>query len=442
MLPFFKGRPVGIIGAGRSGLAAAALLRRLAARVFLSDQGQITGAVPSGIRLEEGGHTARLLQNDLLIRSPGVPGHSAVLDEAFRRGIPVWSEMELGYRACRYKDLIAITGTNGKTTTTALVGEIFKAARRPTRVGGNIGTPLSALALRTTSKTVLVLEVSSYQLENIETFHPTLSAILNVTPDHLEHHGTMRAYAAAKARIFERQTRRDVCVLNADDPWCRRLARRCPATVFFFSRRRRLSKGVFFDRGDIVWRWGKRKGRWKLRTHLPGPHNIENILASTAMAIAAGIPMAIVRKALSRFHGVEHRLELVRTLEGVRYVNDSKGTNVDSTRMAVASFLEPLLVIMGGRGKGAPYAPLKPLMKKRVKRLLLIGEEASRIRRELAGAAPCEACGALPAAVQRARALAAPGDVVLLSPACASFDQYKDYEERGRHFKALVRALK
>ncbi|MFA5975578.1 MAG: UDP-N-acetylmuramoyl-L-alanine--D-glutamate ligase [Elusimicrobiota bacterium] len=444
----FKNRRVGVLGAGKSGLAAAALLKRLGADVLLSDQGKIAGEIPNGIAVEEGGHSSRLLETDLLIRSPGVPGHLPLLEKASQQGIPVWSEMELGYRQilpagrqARYRELIAITGTNGKTTTTTLVGEFFKAARRHTLVGGNIGTPLSSLALRSTTQSVLVLEISSYQLENIETFHPTISAILNITPDHLEHHGTMRAYAAAKGRIFENQTSEDVCILNADDAWCRRLARRCRARVFLFSRQRTLSQGIYLDQGALVLRWKGRCTRWEFKTLLPGPHNIENILAAVAMAVAGNVPLSVIQRVLARFRGVEHRLERVRHLDGVRYINDSKGTNVDSTRVALASFSEPLVVIMGGRGKGSPYTPLKPLLKKRAKRILLIGEESTRIRRELGRTVPCEACGALPRAVRRARVLAAPGDVVLLSPACASFDQYRNYEERGKHFKALVRKL-
>jgi UDP-N-acetylmuramoylalanine--D-glutamate ligase len=433
---------VGIVGAGHSGLAAARLLKKLGAQVLLSDRQRRGLPVPSGVQVERGKHSRRLLATDLLVRSPGVSRHLSILQQAERQGLPIWSELELASRFTKARDLVAITGTNGKTTTTTLVGEFFRAAPRQTWVAGNIGKPLSAVALRTTRKSVVVLEVSSYQLENIEQFHPTLSAILNVTPDHLEHHGSMRAYARAKARVFENQTANDVCVLNADDLWCRRLSKRCRARKFFFSRRRRLPQGIFYDRGDLVLRWRGKKARWRLKTRLPGPHNVENILAAVALAVAGRVPRNVIRRVLARFRGVEHRLEWVRTLDGIRYINDSKGTNVDSTRVALASFDERLVLIMGGEGKGAPYAPLKTLLRHKVKRLLLIGEEAKRIAREVQGIVPCEQRGTLARAVQRARTIAVSGDVVLLSPACASFDQYRNYEERGRHFKRLVHALR
>jgi UDP-N-acetylmuramoylalanine--D-glutamate ligase len=436
-----KGLEVGIIGAGRSGLAAARLLKRLGARVFLSDRRRPKGPIPHGMAMEWGRHSNRLLACDLIIRSPGVSGHLPILEKIKRQGIPIWSELELASRYAQCKHLVAITGTNGKTTTTSLVGEFFKATRKPTFVAGNIGTPLADIALRTSPNSQIVLEVSSYQLENIETFHPTISSILNITPDHLEHHGTMLAYANAKARIFENQTSRDVCVLNADDPWCRRLAKRCHAKVLFFSRSRKLNTGIYLKGPHVVIRWGKIRRSWRLESRLPGAHNIENILASIAMALAGGVPISAIRRVLNHFKGVPHRLELVRVRKDVRYINDSKATNVDSTRVALASFAGPLIVIMGGEGKGSPYAPLKSLIRSQVKRLLLIGEDAPKIARELKGAAPMERLGTMKKAVSRAAALAKPGDVVLLSPACASFDQYQNYEDRGSDFKALVRKL-
>jgi len=437
-----NGLRVGIIGAGRSGVAAAKFLRRLGVRVLLSDRQRITASLPSSIQTESGPHSDRLLDCDLIIRSPGVPNHLPIMKKIALRRIRVWSELELASRFARAEHLVAITGTNGKTTTTTLVGEFFKTLRRPLFVAGNIGMPLSEVALKTTPRSTIVLEVSSYQLENIESFHPTLSAILNITPDHLEHHGSMKAYASAKGRIFENQTKDDVCVLNADDPWCRRLARRCPARVCWFSRRQKVRKGVYYDgHGNIVLRWGNYRSRFALRTHLPGPHNIENILAAVALALAGGVSLSAIRRVLARFHGVEHRLELVRILHGVRYVNDSKATNVDSTRVALASFADPLIVILGGEGKGAPYSPLKSLIRKRAKRLLVIGEDTPAIVRELKGIVPLEKVGHLAKAVQHASRVAEHGDVVLLSPACASFDQYNNYEERGRHFKRLVKKL-
>lgn len=438
-----SGFRVSIIGWGASGLAAARLLKRAGASVFVSEGGRFKTPVPAGVASESGGHTKRVLEADLIVRSPGVPQSLPVLRQAAQKRIPIWSELELAFRYTKKaSELIAITGTNGKTTTTTLVGRFFQAARRSTIVAGNIGTPLSEVAHRVHNASVVVLEVSSYQLENIETFHPTISAILNITPDHLEHHGSMQAYAAAKARVFENQTQDDVCVFNADDAWCRRLSKQCRARTFFFSRTKALTEGIYYKHGQVVLHWRGKRARWRLQTPLMGPHNIENILAAVAMAVVGGVSLSVIRKVLKTFRGVEHRLEWVRTLKGVRYVNDSKGTNVDSTRVALASFEEPLIVIMGGEGKGAPYAPLRPLVRKKAKRLLLIGEDAKTIRKELGNLVPTDLVQAMGKAVLRARQTAQPGDVVLLSPACASFDQYNNYEERGRHFKTLVRRLK
>jgi len=419
-----RGRRVGVIGAGKSGLAAARLLQKKGARVLLSDSREVPPQAPKGVDTESGGHSNRLLDCRLLVRSPGVPNHLPILKKARLKRIPIWGEMELASRFSASNRIVAITGTNGKTTTTTLVGEIFKAARLSTLVGGNIGTPLSDLLPNVRAKTNLILETSSYQLEDIQDFHPWISAILNITPDHLEHHGSMKAYADAKARIFMNQTSRDTCVLNADDPICRKLAKRCKAKVVWFSRSKNLPAGIF-----------------PMKTRLPGPHNVENMLAAAAMALAAGIPLSTIKRVLETFPGVEHRLEFVRALNGVDYINDSKGTNVDSTRVALASFDKPILLIAGGQGKGSPYAPLRELVLKRVKRLLLIGEDAPRIRQELGDLVHCDDCITMLEAVRQARAIAEPGDVVLLSPACASFDQYQNYEHRGRDFKECVQKL-
>ncbi len=431
---------VGVIGAGISGQAAAALLARKGARVLLSERDDLHLKPQKNIEIETGGHSLRLLDSRLIIRSPGVPSHLPILEKALRERIPVWSELELASRFIRPKIAIAITGTNGKTTTTTLVGKLFETAGAAL-VAGNIGTPLSACVDRIRSSTSVVLEASSYQLENIVSFHPGMSAILNITPDHLEHHGSMRAYIKAKARIFENQNRSDICVLNADDPNCRALAGECPAKVLFFSRKKALTEGIWHKDGRIYVAWGKTMALWNLRMRIPGPHNIENALAAAALAVAGGIPVDAIRKVLERFRGVEHRLEVVRSYHGARYINDSKATNVDSTRVALESFPGQVILIMGGQGKGSPYTPLKGLVKQRVKKIFLIGEDAGQIEHDLRGAAPAEQAGDMTRAVRRASQIAAEGDVVLLSPACASFDQYHDYEERGRHFKSLVKHL-
>lgn len=445
---FLAGKRVSVIGMGRSGIAAANLAHMLGAQVLISELRPADQCVAdiarisSGIALEFGGHTRRIYDADLVIKSPGAHGNSPIFRSFKRKGIPVWSEIELALAAAKPGTLVAVTGTNGKTTTTTLTGAIFEAAKRPTIVGGNIGVPLAAVAGNIGSRTVVVVEMSSYQLEDSTAFHPDISAILNITPDHLEHHHTMKKYAAAKERVFASQTKRGVCVLNFDDPVLRSMERRCPARVLWFSTKSRPATGVFYDNGKIVIRWGGKERSITCNLKIPGMHNIENALASTAMAVAAGIPLAVIERTINSFTGVEHRIELCRELRGVRYYNDSKATNVDSTRVALESFSEPVWLILGGKDKGAPYTPLMNLIREKVRGILLIGEAAPLIRRDLAGTVPFIASGTIAAAVKYAAAKAKPGEVVLLSPACASFDQFKNFEERGRHFKETVAALR
>jgi len=315
----------------------------------------------------------------------------------------------------------AITGTNGKTTTTALLGAIFRATGRQTVVAGNIGVPLCAVVNHIVPSTALVLEVSSYQLETTEAFRPSVAAVLNVTPDHLERHQTMAAYAATKFRIFQSQQRGDSAILNRKDLWCRRFAP--------------------LARGKIHWFGDQLRGRWKEPRFLPGRHNVSNALAAVACAHAFGVRKGAIAQALATFRGVEHRLELAHTRRGVRFINDSKATNVDSTRVALDAFPKPLFVILGGQDKGAPYTPLGPLLKKKAKSVFLIGEASEKIERDLLGQVPLVRCETLARAVDRAARAALEGYVVLFSPACASFDQFENYEHRGREFKRLVRGI-
>lgn len=427
---WFEGRRVLVVGLGKSGVAAAGLLSRLGARVAVTEKRskadcrEWLSQLPLKTEVENGTHHFLYRAWDLVITSPGVP--SALLAMARGRGIPVWGELELGYRILVLAERwpawsAAITGTNGKTTTTALLGAIFKASGRPTVVAGNIGVPLCAVVNSVTPSTALVLEVSSYQLETAEAFRPSVGAVLNVTPDHLARHGTLAAYAAAKFRLFQSQGVGDSAVLNHRDPWCRRLSPLVPGKIRWF--------------GDRITH------RWEAPKNLPGRHNIANALAAVACARALGVPQSAIAKTLATFRGVEHRLELVRAWRGVRFINDSKATNVDSTRVALESFSNPLIVILGGQDKGAPYRPLVPLLRKKAKAVLLIGEAAGKIERDLAGQVPLVRCETLATAVDHAARTARPGDVVLLSPACASFDQFKNYEHRGRVFKALVGIL-
>jgi UDP-N-acetylmuramoylalanine--D-glutamate ligase len=442
---FLYGKKVGVLGRAKSGIAAANLAKALGADVLVSEAAAKAkcgkaASLRKDIRTEFGGHSAQLLDSDIIIKSPGVHQDIDILKKARKKKIPVWSEIELAARLSEPERTVAITGTNGKTTTTALTGEIFKAAGRRTVVAGNIGAPLASAVENIEGTTTVVLEVSSYQLEDSPSFHPEISAILNITPDHLEHHHTMRNYISAKTKIFANQTKKDYCVLNYDDPVLRRLAKQCPATVLFFSRKKVLKTGVYFDGQNVIARIKGKKTVLSGALKIPGLHNRENALAAVAMALAADVEPSVIEKVLAHFPGVEHRIEYVATLRGAEYYNDSKGTNVDSTRVALESFDRPIWLILGGRDKGAPYAPLKKLIKERVRGILLIGEAAAIIRKELKSIATFYDCGTLRQAVKTALHHGRPGDVVLLSPACASFDQFKDYEDRGRKFKQIVKS--
>ena len=442
-----KRKKVGVLGAGRSGVAAAVTAYRKGASVLVSESQPkeklkaALSSLPKGITVEVGGHSDALLSMDMVIRSPGIPGDIPIIKKLKKKKIPIISELQFACQLIAPRRIIAITGTNGKTTTTTLMGLMCKNAGWNTVVAGNIGTPLSALVDTIKHTTTVVLEVSSYQLEDIKTFHPQVCSVLNITEDHIEHHHSMARYAAAKARIFENQRRGDCCIMNYDNLPTRALARRVPGNVVYFSRKKTLSSGVWYNEGTITVRQGNTRASFVPDLKIPGMHNVENALAATAMAVVAGIPVAVIEKTLRTFRGVEHRIELVRTLDGVCYFNDSKGTNVDSTKVALESFKGPLWLIAGGRDKGFPYTPLKKLVKEKVKAILLIGEAAQKIRRDLSGFAPMVDVKDMAHAVAYAQAHARRGEVVLLSPACASFDQFKNYEERGRVFKRLVRAL-
>lgn len=443
---WFAGRRVLVVGLGKSGLAAARLLQRLGARVSVTDarprEALADGlrALPSGIPVEAGGHRWLSDRWDLAVPSPGVP--AGVWEPLRARGAFVWGELELAFRTLSLAGRwprwsAAVTGTNGKTTTTALLGAIFEAAGRPTVVAGNIGTPLSDVVDRIDAGTALALEVSSYQLETASAFRPTVGAFLNVTPDHLGRHGTLDNYARVKFRLFHAQREGETAVLNARDARGRALRALAPAEVVWFGDRL-PGPGVRWSSSGL---WSNTGERWPLPAHLPGRHNWENAAAAVACARALGVPSAAVRRALGSFRGVPHRLEFVRVWRGVRFVNDSKATNVDSTRVAIEAFPGRLRLILGGQDKGAPYTPLAGLLRRKVKDVLLIGEAAPKIEKDLNGAAPIHRCGDLAGAVRRAAETAAPGDLVLLSPACASFDQFDNFEHRGRVFRELVEAL-
>jgi UDP-N-acetylmuramoylalanine--D-glutamate ligase len=338
--------------------------------------------------------------------------------------------------------IVAITGSNGKTTTTTLTGEILAAGGLSTLVGGNIGTPAISLADRATRETAIVLEVSSFQLETIQTFHPKVAVVLNVTPDHLDRHRTFEAYVDAKARIFENQRGDDFAVLNEDDPTCVAMAARTKAQVFWFGRQKEVKLGAWVREGNILFRDGRGQRQILSVSEIPlkGAHNLENVLAAVCAGALMGCAPEKIRQAVRDFKAVEHRLEFVATIRGVDYYNDSKATNVDATIKALESFPANIHLILGGKDKGSDYSVLNELLRQRVKRVYTIGAAAGKIESQIKGAEIVHA-ETLENAVRKANALAEPGDVVLLAPACASFDQFKNYEQRGQVFKEIVRGL-
>ena len=454
-----KNKRVLVVGLGRSGAASAIFLQEHGAKVIVSDsksEAQLQGDVPAlldrGISIETGQHGQRTFRDqDLIVVSPGVPSDQPQLQHARTMGIPVIGEVELAFRFLQGK-VLAITGSNGKTTTTSLVGEILAKSGKKTLVGGNIGTPVISLAGKSTPDSLVVLEISSFQLESIEQFRPWIAAILNITPDHLDRHHTFEAYVNAKARIFENQRAEragenqqanDFAVLNADDPTCVGLNDRVKAQLLWFSRKQRVESGAFLSGEQIIFRQnGKEQavlGRSDIQ--LKGEHNLENVLAAVCMTMVAGCTPQQVRQAVSEFHAVEHRLELVATINGVTFYNDSKATNVDATVKALESFPGNIHIILGGKDKGSDYTVLNPLLRERVKRVYLIGAASDKIASQVQNATAVVRSGILERAVRQAFDAAAPGDVVLLAPACASFDQFENYEHRGRVFKELVRSL-
>ena len=443
------GRRVTVVGLAKSGIAAARLLHAAGADVTGADAkpvdalGRDAAALRDlGVRLTTDA-AAAVDGATLVVVSPGVPLDSPQLAPARARGVPIIGELELGWRAME-ADTIAITGTNGKTTTTALTGALLAEQPRPVLVGGNIGTPLATHALTFPVDGLVVAEVSSFQLETIETFQPRVAAVLNITPDHLDRHGDFAAYVDAKARIFLNQTAADCAVLNADDVPTAALASRTRAHVLWFSRQRALAHGVFVRHG---WVAAKLNGHVEEimplgEIGLRGQHNVENVLAATACALWLGLPAAAIRRAVGRFRAVEHRIEFVRDLRGVQFYNDSKGTNVDSSIKALESFSERVVLIAGGKGKGQDFTPLAAAARGRVGHVVTIGEDGPKIAAAMSAAGvAASAAPTMAAAIDAARAQAGPGDVVLLSPACASFDMFNNYEHRGDVFKKLVGIL-
>jgi UDP-N-acetylmuramoylalanine--D-glutamate ligase len=438
-----------VVGLARTGVATALFCAARGAKVTATESRNETDICAAlaqlraaGVTLELGGHQEpTFVRQDLIVPSPGVPADFHLLQVARAKGVKVWSEIELAYRFLQGR-LIGITGSNGKTTTTSLVEHILRTAEFQTILAGNIGTPLISCVNGMTSTTVTVVELSSFQLELIEEFRPNISVFLNLTADHLDRHRSMDAYAAAKARIFENQTERDVAVVNADDaatlPY---VPKRTP--LYWFSRKKSVEQGAALRGDQIVFRREGKDEQVMRRNEIPlvGDHNLENVLAAVAATRLTGADSEAIAKGIKSFAGVEHRLEFVAEVGGVRYYNDSKATNVDAALKALDAFPGRVLIILGGKDKGSDYRVLQQALQQKATVALLIGAASEKIEKQIAGSVAMKRAGTLDRAVELASSAARPGDVVLLAPACASFDQFENYEHRGRVFKELVRRV-
>jgi UDP-N-acetylmuramoylalanine--D-glutamate ligase len=445
----FKWTRVLVIGLARTGVATSIFCAERGAMVTATDSratnelgDSIAKLRSAGIQLELGGHSDAILNGQqLIVPSPGVPADAPLLLKARELKIPVWSEIELAYRFLNGK-LIGITGSNGKTTTTTLIDHILRHAGFPTKLAGNIGTPLIAQVSETTDRTITVAELSSFQLELIESFRPAISVLLNLTPDHLDRHKTFAAYSAAKARIFENQIEEDFAIINLDDPASREIAPSRPQ-VYWFSRKSNVEQGAFVRDGQVIFRQ-RGDDQTILAVSdipLPGAHNLENVLAATVATRLAGAQPAQIAEAIRSFAGVEHRIEFVADINGVRYYNDSKATNVDATLKALQAFPGRIIVILGGKDKDSDYTQLRAALREKAILAFLIGVAAEKIEHQIDGSVAIKRAETIEHAVEGASQAAHAGDIVLLAPACASFDQFQNYEHRGRVFKDLVHQL-
>ncbi len=446
-----RGKKILVVGLARTGLAVVRFLAGRGAKIKVSEAkpaGEVAEArrdlanIP--IALELGGHTVPFfLDADLIVVSPGVPMDLEPLAAARKRGIPVLSEIEVAAGFLK-RPLIAVTGTNGKTTTTTLIGEMLRAAGKKAFVGGNIGNPLIEFVADSQKQDLAVAEISSFQLEGIQTFRPHIAVLLNISEDHLDRYPEYREYIAAKRNIFRNQGKQDYAVLNADDPLVFPIAHEISSEVILFSAQRPVPAGCFLRGGSIFFQGGDgvpeafSLERLKIR----GAHNLENLMAAIAVAKLCGCSSAAIQRVMDEFSGLEHRLEWVRNLDGVNFFDDSKGTNVGSVVKSLMSFSEPILLIAGGRDKQGDYAPLKELIAARVKGMALIGEARERMFSSLGGLTDTVKAKTLEDAVHWAFSRAASGDVVLLSPACSSYDMFANYHERGKKFKEIVTGLR
>jgi len=447
----YRGAKACVLGCGVSGAACARLLAAKGFRVFISDSRQKENAgspVDAGmhVEIEWGGHTDRVLECAFAVKSPGIMPSAPVLEKLAKKGIPVFSEVETALAFVGDCTVLAITGTSGKTTTASLAGEVLKRqyGDRKIHVCGNIGTPVSQIVHDVHAGDIIVLEMSSYQLADSRFFKPRAACVLNITPDHIGHHGNMEEYVAAKKKIFALQDETALCVFNADDPTCADMTKDCRARKQYFSAEKTDGANAFLRGGEIVFQ--TEAGTFSMHPPLlPGAHNITNAMAAGLLALFAGAKKEALSAAFTSFRAMEHRLENLGKVNGVLCVNDSKASNVNSTAVALetlGSGRKNIWLIMGGEDKGAPYRPLVRLISENVKTVMAIGQASGRLARELEGAAPVRDCDVLENAVAECFRSAEKGDVILFSPACASFDQFEGYQDRGRKFKELVAAQK
>jgi UDP-N-acetylmuramoylalanine--D-glutamate ligase len=442
-------RRVAVLGLGRSGIAASEMLLAHGAQVLASDAGTNADLETAAARLRDlgawvelGSHTAEaLLSVDYIVVSPGLSGRLPVLEAARRKGVPIFSEIEVAFWLCS-GDVLAVTGTNGKTTTVTLLHAILERAGLAARLAGNVGTPFASIVDNLGTNPV-VLEVSSYQLEHIETFRPRVAALLNITPDHLERHGSLEMYAAMKYRLGENAAAGDTIVLNADDPLVRQMPVPAGARALYFSTLQFLPEGVYAEGGHLVYRMGDRQGRLVAleEIRIPGPHNRANAAAASAAALSYGVEPEAIAAVLKEFPGVPHRIEPLGVRRGARVFNDSKATNVDAMLMALRSVEGPIILLVGGRAKGDDPHAADELIRAHVRQVIAFGEARMRFADAWRGIVPVEVVDDLAQATRSAFAKAEPGDAILLSPACASFDQFKNFEDRGDRFRGYVSAI-
>lgn len=447
-----KGKKVLLVGLAKTGISTIKCLAKYGADITVNDiktEDQLEEIIAEikdidGIKYILGHHPENISDIDMVVVSPGVPLDLPFIKKVIEENKELIGEVELAYELANKPYFVGITGTNGKTTTTSLTGEIFEKAGKETYVVGNIGNPVIDAVQAANEGASFVTELSSFQLESIKDFKPSVSAVLNITEDHMNRHHTMENYIDAKARVFMNQDKNDFCVLNYDDELTRALAEKCNANVVFFSRLEKLEKGVYVENGDIIIDINEKINLMKVcELSLPGGHNLENCMAAAAMAYVSGIDIEVIREVLKTFKAVEHRLEFVKEVEGVKYVNDSKGTNPDSTIKAVQAYENPIILIAGGYDKGSTYDELLEIAKKNVKTLVLLGQTADKIEEAARriGFTDIHRVEDMKEAVKTCHDIAKEGDIVLLSPACASWGMYKNFEVRGKDFKDNVNNL-